>query len=325
MMKALQVKAPGVAEFVKVPKPTCEPGHALIRPQRLSLCGSDVFMWRYADPDSYPFPVGTTGHEMIGVIEEINGTHPTLNVGDLTLTLAPTHQAMAEYYHSPLEYVLPIPSGVPLEHLLQAQQLGTVMYACKELPGLIGKDVVVLGQGSAGLWFNFMLHRLGARRVIGIDVQGHRLQHASHFGASGTIHNKGKTTAAVEAELDQLLDGRRPHVVVEAAGEAAALNLGIELLQDDGFILQFGLPKAAEQTLNYGRFFRKRLTLKGIVYATREADHTSTLAALEMIANGEIDVSPILTHTFPFERVVEALELQATKDEGAVKIVIEMP
>lgn len=324
-MKALQVKAPGVAEFVEVPKPTCEPGHALIRPLRLSLCGSDVFMWRYADPSRYPFPVGTTGHEMIGVIEEINGQHPSLKVGDLTLTLAPTHQAMAEYYLSPFEFVLPIPPGVPLEHLLQAQQLGTVMYACKELPGIIGKDAVVLGQGSAGLWFNFMLQRLGARRVIGIDVQAHRLQHSAHFGASGTIHNKGKSATEVEAELDQLLDGRRPHVVVEAAGEAAALNLAIELLQDDGFILQFGLPKAPEQTLNYGRFFRKRLTLKGIVYATREVDHTSTLSALEMIANGEIDVSPILTHTFPFDQVVEALELQATKDEGSVKIVIEMP
>ena len=47
--------------------------------------------------------------------------------------------------------------------------------------------------------------------------------------------------------------------------------------------------------------------------------------ALDLIARGEIDVSPMLTHRFPFERLGEAYELARTRDDGAIKVVIEMP
>ncbi len=56
-----------------------------------------------------------------------------------------------------------------------------------------------------------------------------------------------------------------------------------------------------------------------------EANQSSTRLALQWIADGIADPAPMLTHRFPFERTLEAYELQRTRDEGAVKIVIEMP
>lgn len=322
MMKALQVFAPGEAEFVDAPKPELKSGHALIRPLRLSLCASDIFMWRYAPAELYPFPPGSSGHEMVGVIEAIDDPTTALKVGDLTLTIAPEQCAMAEYYLAPLKNVLPLPEGASLEHLVQAQQLGTVIYAWKSMPNIVGKTVAIIGQGSAGMWHNWMARRLGARRVIGIDLQAHRLKVSPNFGATHTIHN---ATEDPITALKKINDGQLADVVIEAAGEVSSINLAIKLAADYAFVLQFGVPHKQSFAIDYYDMFRRNLTLKSVVLASREPGHTSTVMALDLIASGEIDVSPIVTHRFPFEHVLEAYELQRTYDEGAIKIIIQMP
>ncbi len=321
-MKAIQILAPGHIEFVDVPQPELKPGHALIRTHRLSLCGSDIFVLLYAQPESYPQPPGASGHEMIGLVEAVGEGETAVRPGDYALVLAPEQQAMCEYYLAPFHNILPLPPGKPLEHLLQAQQLGTVIYSCKTLPNVIGKDVAVIGQGSAGLWFNFMLRRLGAKRIIGVDLQAHRLQIAPLYGATHTIHNRHVDPVTALAEIT---NGRMADIVIEAAGEIDSINLTIDLIKDHGHILQFGVPHAAQIPVNYSDFFRKCLSLKANVYAIREPDHTSTRMALDLIAQGDINVGPVITHRFPFEQVRQAYELQHTYDEGAIKIVIDMP
>ena len=150
-MKSVQVVARGRAEFVEVPKPDIESGHVLIRTSYLSLCGSDIQMLHYAADNAYPFPAGTSGHEMVGTIEAVGDADSKFSVGDRVLSLAPGHGAMCEYYLAPYEHLVPLPDGKSMEVLLQSQQLGTVLYASKRLPNLVGKNVVVVGQGSAGL------------------------------------------------------------------------------------------------------------------------------------------------------------------------------
>ncbi len=321
-MKAVQITAPNQAHIAEVPVPALKPGHALVRPICLSLCASDIYSLRYAPATSYPRLPGCSGHEMVGVVEALAGDHPHVKEGDLALTIAPEQAAMAEYYLAPFKNVLPVPEDVPPEHLVQAQQLGTVIYSCKQLPNLIGKDVAVIGQGTAGLWFDVMLKRLGAKRIIGVDLQAHRLAVSKFYGATDTVHNS--RVDAVSA-VKELLDGKQPDVVIEAAGEIASINLAIDLVRDSGFLLQFGVPHERRFVVNYGQLFRKCLNLKANVNAWSEPGHTSTLAAIDMIAKSEVDVRPILTHRFPFERVLEAYDLQDTRDEGNIKIIIEMP
>ena len=53
-MRAVQIMAPGRAEFIETPLPELRPGHALVRTRLLSLCGSDVQWLHYLDPAAYP-------------------------------------------------------------------------------------------------------------------------------------------------------------------------------------------------------------------------------------------------------------------------------
>ena len=84
-------------------------------------------------------------------------------------------------------------------------------------------------------------------------------------------------------------------------------------------------PRAEQIMVDFATFFWKYPRVKAVCGAQREPGQTSTKLALDLIAGGEIDVGPILTHSFPFDQVMEAYELQNTLDEGAIKIVIEMP
>ena len=311
-----------MAKFVDVPVPVLRPGYALIRTRRLSLCGSDIRMLHFAPDDAYPFPPGTTGHEMVGVIESIDAPGAALESGDMVLALAPNHQAMAEYFLAPIEHVIALPSGTPIEHLLQAQQLGTVLFACQRLPSLMGKTVAVIGQGSAGLFFDFQLRRMGARRVIALDIEAFRLECAPSFDATHTVHN---AVADPAEAIRQINDGELADVVIEAAGDVAAINLAIDLVRHGGDILYFGYPRGQTIPFNFDTLFHKCCRAQTVVGASVEANQASTRMAISLIASGQIDVSRIITHRVLFADVMDAYELHRNRGDRCIKIVIEMP
>jgi threonine dehydrogenase-like Zn-dependent dehydrogenase len=322
-MRATQVVAPGRLEIVESSKPELQPGHVLVRTKQVSLCGSDYHSIHFSAPHAYPLPVGTSGHEMVGVVEAVGSENSSIRVGDLALALAPDNRAMAEYYLAKEEHVLVLPNGQPLDHLLQAQQLGTIIYACKHLPSpVLDKDVVVIGQGSAGLWWDWMMRRLGARSVIAVDLQAHRLAAAGHYGATHTVHNA--QADAIEG-VREILRGELPDVVIEAAGEADSIRLAVNMVKRHGSILFFGVPRLSDMEFPFSTFFRKCVLSRTIVGATSDPNQSCTRLAIDLIARGEANVAPMITHHFPFEQVLDAYELQATRDEGAIKIVVDMP
>ena len=320
-MKAVQIVARGQCQFVDTPKPTLHPGTAIVKTLRLSLCGSDVRHIHYLPDDRYPSPIGETGHEMVGVVEAIDPPNGAVQPGDRVLCLAPDHRAMQEYYRAPIDRLLPIAPGTPLEQAVQAQQFGTVLFAAKFLPDLRGKTVAIIGQGSAGLWFNFALKRRGAAKIITIDLKAYRLAYSQGYGATHTIHNADIDTADALREIN---GGQLPDVVIEAAGEEASIRLAIEIVRDNGFILNFGVPRFETMDFPIFDFFWKSLTARSNVGTIQEPNHASTRQALKWISDGTVAVAPMITHTFKFEDVFEAYELHRIQDEGAVKIVIDM-
>ena len=321
-MRAVQVMAPGRAEFIDMPVPQLRPGHALIRPQLLSLCGSDIYHLHYRSASSYPLPPGTTGHEMVGTVEAVDAAGSGIEVGMSALVLSPTSQAMVEWYLSPAEYVLPLPAGKPLEEMVQAQQLGTVLYAAKHLKtSVIGRTVAIIGQGSAGLYWAWLLRRMGARQVIAIDKEAHRLVLPREFGATHVINN---TNANVKQEVADITKDEMADLVVEAAGELDAVQLTCDLVTKHGEILCFGIPHFQDLKINFSDFFRRYPCFQCISGAINDPGQGVTRHAIELIAQGIIDVKPLITHRFSFERVMDAYELHHTRGDNAVKIIVEV-
>lgn len=323
-MKAVQIIERGKPVFVETPKPQLIANHALIKTLRLSLCGSDIRHIHYLPEDHYPTAAGETGHEMVGVIEAIDPASEDFQPGQRVLCLAPDHRAMSEYYLAPIKHLLPLDPATPLEHSVQAQQFGTVLYAAQALPDLRDKTVAVIGQGSAGLWFNFALQQRGAAKIIALDLKDYRLNYSKAYGASHTIPNGGLPPASIKYALRAMNDEFLPDVIIEAAGEAESIRLAIEIARHNSFVLIFGVPRFETMDFPIFEAFWKSLTLKSRVGTINDPQHACTRQALDYINSGAVDTAGMITHTFKFEQALEAYELHHLQDEGAVKIVIDM-
>jgi L-iditol 2-dehydrogenase len=310
-------------EIIETRKPRIADGKVLVRTQLLSLCGSDVRRLYYPRPEEVPLPIGAPGHEMIGIVEEVDERRSSVKPGDPALVLAPfSENAMAEYFLAEQDNVLPLPDYRPLEHLLMAQQLGTVVFGTTRVPRMPGGDAVIIGQGSAGLFWSFMLRKSGLARVIALEKQPARLKAARDLGATHTVDVSRDDPVEAVTEITR---GEMADLVVEACGEVEGINLAPRLVEVNGYLLYFGVPHAPRFEFDYLALFRKycHATSSGGVY--QEKGLPSFRKALELIAGGEVDVAPMITHRFPFERVAEAYDLARTRVEGVIKTVVEMP
>jgi threonine dehydrogenase-like Zn-dependent dehydrogenase len=108
---------------------------------------------------------GRPGHEIVALVEDSDaeGFRP----GDRVLDTA-YDGAMREFHARDPFDLIPLPADRPLEEMLMAQPLGTVLHAAKKWPSVLGWDTAVIGQGAIGLFFTSVLHMLGARKIIAI-------------------------------------------------------------------------------------------------------------------------------------------------------------
>ena len=73
-------------------------------------------------------------------------------------------------------------------------------------------------------------------------------------------------------------------------------------MKTGGHLLFFGIPRAYGFAFDYETFFRKYCTTTSIAGAPFEPGLISFRLALDLIASGAIDVTPLLTHRLPFDR-----------------------
>ena len=302
-----------------VPVPDPEPGKVLVRTRLASICGSDLhIVYMGWNAHEFPLPHGYPGHEGLGEVVDGDGTD--FAPGDLVLT-APNiwnSRTFAGYQLIEPHFLLKLPRDVPEKHLLMAQQLGTVVFGCRRLPSLIGQTVVVVGQGSVGLFHDFMLRRLGAHRIIGIEPVPERLAAGRAMGLDEAVDVSGRR--ATEAVMD-LTGGEGADLVIEAVGSVETLNQTLQLARPLGRIAVFGLPPTMERVpFDWDTFFRKRLDMHTVFGAQDEPGLPAFQIAVDYIARGDIDMAPFVTHTLPIDRVQEAFDLAHTKEDGALKV-----
>ena len=191
-MRATRMVDVGQMICEEIEVPDISDSQVLIKSEMASICGSDlhVVMMGAGLNHAFPCPHGYPGHEGIGQIVEskVSG----LNEGQHVLTFPnpPVGECFNEYQRVGANYCVPLPDcDLPRSHLLMAQQLGTVIYAMKQHPRAVaGETVAVMGQGSAGLFWTYLLKRAGAAQIIVSDLSDTRLDVASSYGADVCIN-----------------------------------------------------------------------------------------------------------------------------------------
>jgi len=301
-------------------RPVAE-GQLLVKTHHASICGSDlhvVFGGTSLTPP--PEPPGFPGHEGVG--EVLESRDKRFRPGDLVLTCPWSTDAgcFADYQTITADYCLRLPRyDGPTEDLMMAQQLGAVLFAFRRNRlDLHGKTVMIMGLGSSGQFFAYLAKRAGAARVIASDKSAARIAASSAFGVD----------VAVMAGIDDVVqtvndhtDGEGADLLIEAVGSQEALLQSVDLVKASGEMLLFGIPDTTENvSFNFNTFFRKKLTAFTEYGAQHEPDLVSFAQGLRLIASGEIDVSKMVSHTLPIEKIDEALHLAHNRNDNALKV-----
>lgn len=334
-MVAAQIVGQRKVEIVQVEEPPLPESHIMVQIERACLCGSDGPLFSYdltrqgngrpATPfldytrdDPYPLRVGQSIHECLGTVVESRSDR--FSKGELVLALPNAMDGLCQFISIPDTKAIRLPKeGISREEILMSQPFGTVIWAFSKLGNLLNQDAVVLGQGPMGLMICHLLSNLGARTIIAMDKLDNRLDAAMRMRATHTINvDKRDPVRTVE----ELTNGRMPNLVFEAVGhQTETISQCMEMVRPRGTLVAFGVPDdEIYRDFSYTTFFRKNLTLIGSVGPEVEPNYS---LARDMISQGRIDVSPLITHTVPFQDIQKAYELFVDRKDGAIKVIVD--
>jgi threonine dehydrogenase-like Zn-dependent dehydrogenase len=335
-----------------VETPVPGPGEVLVKVLAAGVCGSDLHPYRTPVDDVAVRSTPTlSGHELAGEIAALGpavegftvgqrvgveprhlvgcGTCPLCRRGDYQLCSQlgmmdgkQVHSTgFAEYSLESADKCFPLPESMPTEHAAILDVYAVAVHALHRVPVRPADTVVVEGAGPIGLAIAQVAKAAGARRVIVIDARDAPLELATRLGCDGVINVAREDASTVVRELT---GGIGADVVYEAVGgRAPTLAQAVEIVARGGTIGAIGMFQAP-QALDVWTCMRKEVTLRWIWSYGLWDGVPEFQITLDMMAEGRLDVAPLITHRFPLAHIADAF---ATADDkrasGAVKVLVK--
>jgi len=208
-----------------------------------------------------------------------------------------------------------LPDSVSFEQATFIEPLATAVRALRTAGLKPAQSVLVCGSGIAGLLIVKLARAMGAGNVIATDVSPYRLEKAHQYGALHTI----AAGEDVPAFIKKINDGRLADIVILCAGALPAARTALMSAERGGTILFFAVPKPGETLdVDFNPFWRDDITIK-TCYGAAPVDN---MQALDLIKQGTVDVSDMVTHRFGIDRIGEAF-LTGAQPDGSLKVVVE--
>jgi alcohol dehydrogenase len=348
-MRAVVYHGPGQKAWEEVPDAEIIGDlDALVRVDATTICGTDLHILKGDVP---AVRKGTIlGHEAVGTIIEVGDGVQTLAPGDRVLVSCISacgscrfcregrygqclgtggwllgHKidgTQAEYVRVPFAdtstYL--VPGSLSDEETLMLADILPTGYEVGVLNGNVrpGDLVAVVGAGPVGLAAITTAQLFSPSHIVAIDVSDARLEAAKHFGADVTVNNSRENPLRVIRNLTGDLAGRLgADVSIEAVGDPATFELAVKLIRPGGRIANVGVH-GAPATLNL-----EDQWIRDITITTGLVDTYSTPTLLKLVASGQIDVKPFITHHFGLDDFDEAYDVFGrAADTGALKVVL---
>lgn len=309
-----------------VPPPEPRDGEVVLRVAACGLCHTDLHYLDHGVPTFKAAPI-ILGHEAAGTVERLGPGVSGLARGDRVLApsvwacgrcrycragrenlcvdlVMPgnhTQGAFAEYVVVPGKELVRLPLDLPLERAcVIADAVSTPYHAVKQRGQVHTGDVVaVVGCGGVGLNV-VQCATLAGATVIAVDLNDSRLALAKRLGASHTINPAA--TERVDKEVRKLTDGG-VDVAFEVVGDPKTIDLAFNLLRKGGRLVVIGFSREPVP-INVAKLMFYELELVGSLGCG--AGLYPEIVAL--VASGRIDLEPIVSGTFPLDRINEGFD-----------------
>jgi L-iditol 2-dehydrogenase len=321
-MKAMQIVQPRIFKMVEVPIPGLNSDHTehiLVRTSAISLCGSDIpFFTGSRRLMAYPLAPGMKCHECVGRV--IESSSERFQAGDHVVAIPENDQGLAEYYVARSSKAVKLPgdlSGCKESCLIQP--LSTVMNAVDRLGDIRGKHIAVVGLGSMGLFFCWLLKKRGAGCVLGIDPIAQRCAIAERVGADAAVPTR--SVEAVHTFKHEPGRWQPLDICIEAVGhQTETLNDCLNLVRQQGTVLAFGVPDQTVYPIEYEIFFRKNAHLIAVVTPDWRDYLTQ---ARDLFLTHEKELNGLVTHHFPITDAATAFIQYERHEDGIVKAILD--
>ena len=339
-MKALVKKSPERGIWLdNVPTPTCSTNDVKIKITHTAICGTDLHIYKWDDWSQRTIKTPLiTGHEFCGLIEEIGPGVTHFQVGDRvsgeghitcgycrncragkrhlchkTVGIG-IHRngAFAEYLVMPEFNVWPVHKEIPSEIAAFFDPFGNAAHTALSFE-MVGEDVLITGAGPIGIMAVAICNYVGARHIVITDVNEFRLELAQKMGATKVVNvSKEK----IEDVISDLGMSNGFDVGLEMSGNPEAFKSMLNNMYHGGRIALLGLLPETTQ-INWDDIIFKGLHVKGIY--GREMFET-WYKMTQMLRSG-LDISKVLTHTFPIDEFQKGFDIMETGNCG--KVVLE--
>ncbi len=335
-MKAAVMQDINVLKVEDVPEPEVGPYDVKVKVDWTTICGSDPHILTGGLPVSPPPLI--MGHEMSGTVVELGekASFKGLSRGD-RVTGYPVYYCGSCYYcrtgleHCCLWAALPLPPGTMAEYVVwKEQQIYKVpenispKAACLSEPVSVcvrgidvsnikpGSTVLIMGGGGIGLILLQLALRAGASRVAVSEPVAEKRKLAADLGAHFTID---PTSEDVWDHTMDITSNRGFDVVIEASGAKEAAQEAMSLVGKAGTIVYFAVYEMDfEIPIRPFELYYRDLTLKGVFMSPYTFPRA--MALLEVL-----ELEPLLSVTFPLDKVNEAFEAQLSGKY--IKVLVE--
>ena len=338
-MKAAVIVGPREIVIEEVARPRPGPGEVIVRVGACGICGSEISFYSGVPDYATKFPA-IIGHEIAGIVDEVNGGDGRLEVGDrvaveplincgkcyacrvgeynccadLKVIGAHLPGGFAEYVTVPLQRCHKIPVTMPW-HIGAACEPYTIGANVLRRGQVTSDDTVVVnGAGTIGLTILDMAKNVVGARVLITDLLDGRLERARGMGADQVVNARREDA---NQRVIEFTGGEGASVVIDATGQPGVISNLENQVAPAGRCVIVGYSDSAV-CFNGVSIIRKEMTILG----SRNSCNAYP-GVIELIAGGRVHPAQLVTHRYSFDQIQDAFEFATEHPDLSGKVVVE--
>jgi 2-desacetyl-2-hydroxyethyl bacteriochlorophyllide A dehydrogenase len=315
-MRAAVSVEPDSLELRDVPTPTLEPDDVLVKIHYAGICGTDLHVFHGTSANVH-YPV-IQGHEFAGEVVALGSGVQTVPIGARVVgegragTGFRRDGAFAEYLSIPKEMLHILPSGIEMLEATLVDPLACAVHAVHRAQLSASDHLVIIGQGSSGLCMLQAARALVGCPIAVVDRREERLALSRRFGAELAVSSATDARVA----LTEWADPSAIDCVIDATGNAEAIDLALGLVRRDGRVVVYGVF-GSRIDFDIDQVVYKQIEMRGAV-----GSQGCWPQAIDLLEHRQVDLEPIITRTVPLALVGDALGELADGSRD-IKVVVQ--
>lgn len=337
-MKAVVINKPGEMFLADKPIPEPQAGFARIKVAAAAVCATDLEVIDGNIPANYPL---TPGHEWSGIVDSVGSEEDAHWIGkrvigsnDVVCLKCDACRsgnwryckefeeigfkrdgAYAEYVLVPTYGLCELPDNVPFENAALCEPLGVALGTMEKANAKFGQTLMIMGAGSIGLCMLAVGKAMGMRKIVVVASSEKRLQIAKEMGAYEVI---------ATSKQDLMKEMQRIHpggtdVIIDATGIESCIQDCLKLARKGGTVALAGYGRGKVMQIRVDDIHINNLHVVGA-----GNNWNMHKMAVELMADGLVDLSPFVSEKLPLEDFERAIEMARTRPQGFVKAVFEL-